>query len=277
MAQQYSTHFLNCDEIATNYFSNGFVVIKDIFSEEDIRDCEDQLIQICAAITGQKNDNLENSLCALFKKSTNSYLETLRLFSKSASVQSLFLKKQMMNVLALLSVKLPTQSTQPVSHSSSSKLLIEGDFVGIKAHQDWPSIQGSMDSVVVWIPFTKIDSKSYPIQILPGSHLQGLRQSTITKNASEIQLSDFEEKCLVDVICDPGDAVIFSTFTVHRTKQIINSDKFRFSVSTRFDNALEKSFIERDYPCAYKRIVEREIQKPLSQSQIKQFFKDLQK
>jgi ectoine hydroxylase-related dioxygenase (phytanoyl-CoA dioxygenase family) len=166
----------------------------------------------------------------------------------------------------------PTQPTQPVTHVTCEDLLIEGEAAGIKAHQDWPSIQGSLDSLVVWIPFTEVNDLSYPIQILPRSHLDGLRESVIEKKGSIIKLTQEEEKNILDVVCSPGDALIFSTFTVHRTKTNIKNSKFRFSASTRFDNAIEKTFIDRNYPCAYKRSIEREISNPLSQETIKNFF-----
>ena len=262
-------------DILASYLQDGFVIVKDVFCKKDVEDCKKDLIEIClaASFCDEEKISVEEALKKVFLSSKERYLQVLRTFAKSATLQKLFLSNDLMEIIKTIGIHVPTMPTQPVTHVCSIDLLIEGNEVGIDSHQDWPSIQGSLDSVVVWTPFTIIDEKSYPIQVLPKSHLSGVREAKIKKNGSMIELSEEEENSVIDVLCSPGDAVIFSTFVVHKTKNCKkNDEKFRFATSTRFDNALEKSFVERNFPCAYKRTVERNLESIPSKEQINLIF-----
>lgn len=277
MDERYTINFLDKSKLKSIYRNNGFVVVKNAFSKDEINNCTNELIEICKKINNDNdNTDLETSLKKIFKKNSDLYIQTMRTFSKSMTLQSLFVKDEIKQILSALEISIPIQSTQPVTHITSKELLLDKKKIGIEAHQDWPSIQGSLDSLIVWVPFTKIDQDHYPIQILPCSHLKGLRRSTIKEDGSIIALTKKENNNILDVVCEQGDVVIFSTFTIHRTKFYDDekNGKFRFSVSSRFDNAIEETFINRKFPCAYKRTVERKISKPIPQSIIKKFFKD---
>ena len=62
---------------------------------------------------------------------------------------------------------------------------------------------------------------------------------------------------------DKFDVIFMSMFTVHRSSTNGTEGKYRLAVSTRFDNADEKIYVERCYPSAYERTVHR-----------KQYFSD---
>ena len=59
-------------------------------------------------------------------------------------------------------------------------------------------------------------------------------------------------------ICEVGDVIFMSNFTVHRSSKK-GDNRLRMACSTRYDNANEEAFIERCYPSAYIRSVERKI------------------
>lgn len=255
------------EQIIQEYKKNGFVVAKDIIDKDLIDSCKFTLCKM----SGQKpSDDIENSLNKLFFSSQERYLQTLRTFSKSLSLQNLFMSYRLKQLIRMLGIEIATMPTQPITHATSKSLVINDGSLGVSAHQDWPSIQGSLDSLVVWVPFVNVNDDNYPLQILPKSHLDGLRHAEIQNNISQIDLSNKEIESLVDVSCEPGDAVIFSTFTVHRTKQL--GSGFRFAASIRFDNALEDSFISRNFPCAYKRSVDRNLSYSPEKNEINRFF-----
>jgi hypothetical protein len=249
-----------------SYSKNGFYIAKNVLPEQAIDDCARQLCRL----TNSSSKNLEESLRKLFEVSPTLYVETLKTFAKSQALIKLFLDDRLLSLLDKLGIKFPTIPTQPVTHATCKELVLESKSLGFETHQDWPSIQGSLDSLVVWIPFNEVHEDNHPIQVLPGSHLAGLRDSIIKENISYIELSDEENSSMEDVICEPGDAVIFSTFTIHRTKLV--GKGFRFSASLRFDNALEKTFIDRNFPCAYKRYVERSLSYIPKNDDIKKIF-----
>lgn len=272
MEERISAHYLNKKDISCLYRTNGFVIVKKALPVENLNICKDKLIEICSSITKKVDTSLEDNLKRLFNHSETTYLQTLRTFSKSSFIQSLFLSKELSEIIENIGIKIPIQSTQPVTHVSSKDLLIKDESIGIDSHQDWSSIQGSLDSLVVWVPFTEVTSQDYPVQFLPKSHLHGLRESKVTDKGNIISLSEEEKNNMIDGICSVGDAVIFSTFTIHRTKPQ-KTKSFRFAASTRFDNALESSFISRDFPCSYKRIVDRNISYIPDKNEIQKVFK----
>jgi ectoine hydroxylase-related dioxygenase (phytanoyl-CoA dioxygenase family) len=237
---------------------NGVIVIRGLIDPQDIIACNATLKYGMDKISGQDTIGLIESLTLAFQKSSEQYRAYLRTFAKSVKVQSLFLNKKILGVIEDLGVVEPSTPTTPVTHIVSEKLSEAGiEKVATTSHQDWPSIQGSIDSLIVWIPLTNVNENSYPVQIIPGSHAEGLRECTAKSNVSQITLSNDEEMRYIDVVCNPGDVIIFSTFLIHRTK--LTGDSARIAVSNRFDNMFEKSFIERSFPCAYVRIVDRNL------------------
>jgi len=237
---------------------NGVIIVRSLLDPQDIIACNATLKYGMDKISGQDTPSLIESLTSAFQKSSEQYRSYLRTFAKSVKVQSLFLAENILSVIKDLGVVEPSTPTTPVTHIVSEKLSDDGiEKVATTSHQDWPSIQGSIDSLIVWIPLTNVNENTHPIQIIPGSHAEGLRECTAKSNVSQIELSIDEEIKYVDVVCNPGDVVIFSTFLIHRTKLAGNSA--RIAVSNRFDNMFEKSFIERSFPCAYIRIIDRNL------------------
>ena len=124
-------------------------------------------------------------------------------------------------------------------------------YYGTSAHQDWASVQGSLDMATAWVALTDAKVGNYPLEVVPGSHLDGLKDGVANGSVLEIQAGGF-----IPVDCNAGDVVIFSGFMVHRTG---SGSGYRVAASQRYENAAEPSYIERGYPCAQKRVVEREL------------------
>ncbi|MBC3880286.1 phytanoyl-CoA dioxygenase family protein [Undibacterium sp. LX40W] len=140
----------------------------------------------------------------------------------------------------------------------SHELRIQDGYFGISAHQDFPSVQGSLDGVVVWLPLVKVDSSNFPLEVIPGSHMQGLIP-TISDEKAQWQLDPkhYREDQFVKLEAEPGDVVFMSLFTVHRSAIDGEKNRLRVALSTRFDNGDESSFVDRIYPSAYNRSVTR--------------------
>jgi hypothetical protein len=102
-----------------------------------------------------------------------------------------------------------------------------------------------------------IDATRFPIEVIPGSHQRGLWEGEIADNALEIR-KGFVEGDFVAVPAARGDVVMFTGFTVHRTS-LRGCHGLRIASSTRSENSAEPTFVARNYPCAYKRSVEREL------------------
>jgi len=59
------------------------------------------------------------------------------------------------------------------------------------------------------------------------------------------------EKSYVPIAVEPGDAIFFSSFLVHRTSEQ-DDGLVRIALSGRFNNAQEKTYVDHGYPTPYK-------------------------
>lgn len=140
----------------------------------------------------------------------------------------------------------------------AESLKIPGGYFGIVSHQDFPSVQGSLDGVVVWFPLMDVAADNFPMEVITGSHLRGiLPMIDHGPSTSEVDPASIADMDFVPLEMMAGDVVFMSVFTVHRSCMIGRPDAFRVAMSTRFDNADEATFVERCYPTAYTRSVER--------------------
>ncbi len=146
-----------------------------------------------------------------------------------------------------------------VVHIMAAELKIPDGYFGLVPHQDFPSVQGSLDGVVVWLPLVDVDRDNYPLEVIPGSHLLGLLPS-IENTDSTWEVADprCRDEDYVPAEVAVGDVIYMSAFTVHRSSNRGRMGRLRLAMSTRFDNASEPTFVERCYPSAYVRTVHRE-------------------
>jgi hypothetical protein len=200
-----------------------------------------------------------------FSDGIENYTSYLKILAKDIVFQMLFLAEE--QILYELGIKCPSICDQPVIHVMSPDLKIPNGYYGTAAHQDWPSVQGSLDMVTVWIALTDAGVGNFPLEVIPGSHLGGLREGKVNGSVLEIECDD---KDFVPIKCKAGDVVFMSGFLIHRTGA---GTGFRVAVSQRFDNAAEPTFIERGYPCAQRRVVDREIRWKPTPEQVRGVFK----
>jgi ectoine hydroxylase-related dioxygenase (phytanoyl-CoA dioxygenase family) len=139
----------------------------------------------------------------------------------------------------------------------AESLRIPGGYFGLSPHQDFPSVNGSLDGFVVWVPLVKVDHDNYPMELIPGSHQKGIYPSFENKQSiREVEPEYYSEADFIPVLCDIGDVVFMSNFTIHRSS-IKGLGNLRLACSTRYDNTDEPSFINKVYSSAYIRSVDR--------------------
>lgn len=210
----------------------------------------------------------ESELMAVYGGGVDRYVGFLSGHAKGIGIQEMFLNANVGRAIYDLGLNSPFLISQPVLHVMSPDLRIPNGYYGTAAHQDWSSTQGSLDCVTVWIALTDIGVGNFPLEVMPGSHKQGLRDGKLNGSVLEIECDD---KDFIPLECKAGDVVIMSGFLIHRTGK---GDGFRIAVSQRFDNADEPTFIERGYPCAQKRVVDREIHWKPTVAQVRNCYVD---
>jgi hypothetical protein len=103
------------------------------------------------------------------------------------------------------------------------------------AHQDWSTVQGTPETVTLWVPLVRCDPDIGPIATISGSHLRGEwpRDSSPGADVDEIDVPDSERWSSARLA--PGDAVVFRSLTVHRGLPN-NSEFIRLSVDFRIQD-----------------------------------------
>lgn len=196
-------------------------------------------------------------MLALFDADRDAYLASARATSRLSTVYRLVMHLAIDSILKGLGLVLPAITTGPIVHIMAEELRVPGGYFGLMPHQDWSTSQGSLDTVTVWIPLVNVDRGLYPLQVIGGSHTKGLWRGQHNGLYCEVEQSLCKDSDFVSVEVEPGDVVFMSGFTVHRSGPGLRKG-VRLACSVRYDNMSEPTYIERVYPCTYKRVLEQD-------------------
>lgn len=238
---------------------DGFVVVTDAIP----RDSLDRVSADIAGVFGRRaraigqnladptdRNGFSTVLGELFRHDRQSYIATARQSQHLASVHQLGLSPTIMNIVGGLGLTDPAISTRPVIHYMSKRLKIEGGYHQSPIHQDWRSVQGSLDGITIWLPLFDVGAEDYPLEVIPGSHRRGLLASVDDAFGHRVADGEVDAREFSPLILRRGDVVLFSGFLVHRTGSAGGND-VRIALSYRYNNAAEPSFIRRGYPSPY--------------------------
>ena len=194
--------------------------------------------------------SLSRLLIGLFEHDRASYIAAAKLTQHLASVHRLGVGDEILGALAALGLTLPALSTRPVIHYMADRLKIPGGYHKTPAHQDWRSVQGSVDGLTVWLPLFDVGPHDYALEIVRGSHRLGLLPSTDDAFGHRLVDGTVPDTAFERLPIARGDAAFFSGFLVHRTGEE-GGETVRIALSFRYNNAAESSFVARNYPDRY--------------------------
>jgi hypothetical protein len=264
----YDSHFTG-DGMSTlnpmvHFKKNGFYIARNLIDSKDVlavreglhKSFNDQLIHLGV---GPEKDIFTSMQC-LHDKDIGRYRKLVGGLWRKIEIYNLMHHRHILKLLAdkfgWLDIFVPGGQ---VIHIMADELKIPGGYFGHLPHQDFPSVQGSLDGVVVWLPLVDVDRDNYPLEVSPGSHMAGLLSSKKNSDATwEVVDDRCREETYIPIEVGVGDVVFMSLFTAHRSSLRGTTGRLRLAISTRFDNADEATFIERCYPTAYVRSVHRE-------------------
>jgi ectoine hydroxylase-related dioxygenase (phytanoyl-CoA dioxygenase family) len=243
-----------------HYLGEGYVVVKGAI-DAAILDAINQEIAELFAIqlrrlgltvdVGGSREAFKNNAVRLMRADVPVYISTARLTQSLPSVNRLLICDTIIELVRQLGVEMPIISTRASIHFMTGDLKIPNGYHRSPAHQDWRSMQGSLDSIVYWMPTTPVSARSNPIEFVPRSHLFGLLDTVEhiqTPTVSDPRISDDK---YIPIPVDPGDIIFFSSFMVHRTSED-DDGLVRIALSGRFNNAKEKTYVAHGYPTPYK-------------------------
>lgn len=247
------------------YQDNGYLVVEDIFDPQHLDETlahfnlsfAQQLERLNLPVAdGPLLDALHDNMARLLGASVPLYLATLRMCSKLHGVYRLMTEERLRQATADLGIATPLFQTTPVLHLMSRRLVIPGGYQGFDVHQDWTSVQGSLDTITTWIPFMDIDPQLFTMEVIPRSHLLGLLDGTQEQHVLRVDQRHYNDADFIPVCVGKGGVCLMSNFTIHRSSRE-GDERIRLSISGRYENASEPTFIEREYPFTQHKSMQR--------------------
>ena len=242
----------------TDFKKNGFAISKAFFQEEEVervrRDAKNvfltQLLRHGILKSDAPNEGeFEAGLFAYFKLHLQEFINCGKQIQHLVSLHRLSLDERIERVLREgLGLQVPNVSTRPVLYFNSRFLAKEEVYWRVFPHQDWRSMQGSLDSIVVWVPLADVDFSLGALEVVPGSHKLGLLTTEVVNSFGKVDR--FNDDDFISIEATQGDVLFFSSFLVHRSG-VNTTDSIRWSCHFRYNNLCEETFIERGYPHPY--------------------------
>lgn len=229
--------------------NEGYIVIKNFFSPsyiKNIRRKAQKIFQIQFDYFGYKG-SFDSNMIKLFNEQQEVFINCGKLIQTGLiELYQLAVNRKLITELKKVGIEHPNLCTRPVLFFNHPELAKEEIYYKTPPHQDWPSMLSSSDSVVVWIPLVDVDKNNGSIIIWPNSHSVGVLPFNI--NGGFAQVETIGEGLQLDL--QVGDIVIFSTFLVHSSGDIINNT-IRWSCHFRYTNMKDEDFIKRGFPNPY--------------------------
>lgn len=243
---------------AEEYRRDGFLLLKGFFREEEIDLVRNEAKEIFAlqmrrhGILGPGavgEEDFTRGMFELFERDLQAFTNCGKHAQHLVSLHRLSLDERITAALRELGVEFPCVSTRPVLYFNSQRLAKREVYWRLAPHQDWRSMQGSLDSIVVWVPLVDIDTSLGALEVIPGSHKWGLLDADIVDGYGNLREPvDAAQAAAVEV--EKGDALFFSSFLVHQSGRN-TTGAIRWSCHFRYNNLYEPTFIERGFPHPY--------------------------
>lgn len=241
----------------SEFKKNGFALLKDFFGRDEIQNVYGdakkvfvtQMLQLkLLGSDAPEEGEFETALFKLFTLDQGRFINCAKQAQHLLSLHRLSLDVRIENVLRQLGLSFPNISTRPVLFMNSPYLAEKEIYWRTFPHQDWRSMQGSLDAVVVWIPLVDIDGPLGALEIVAGSHKRGLLAPDLVDGFGKVD--QFKDEDFMPVAVNRGDALFFNAFLVHRSGTN-KTQSVRWACHFRYNNLAEETFVERGYPHPY--------------------------
>lgn len=241
-----------------SYRKSGYLLLKNFFDCDEVERVREEAKQIFASqmrrrgLLGARDVSeaeFNQGMFGLFDADLQAFTNCGKHAQHLISLHRLSLDQRIVGALRELGLEWPSISTRPVLYFNSSRLAKKEVYFRLSQHQDWRSMQGSLDSVVVWVPLVRIDRALGALEVVPGSHKQGLLEAEMKDGYGHIA-TPLDVAAFVPIEVEQGDALLFSTFLVHKSGTN-STDSIRWSCHFRYNNLREPTFIERGLPQPY--------------------------
>ena len=215
------------DELITN----GYVLYRNFFPKGLIEGLRKDIFKVF-------NLHTDKELIDLYAKDFERYYDLAKKCGKLLSLHQTASCELIFDALCKFGIGCPLVNTKPLV-SFSCKSLSDNDYRywKIPAHQDYESTWGTTNGLTCWVPLVDVDEELGPLEVIPGSHTNGLYE-----HISRYEIKDPVEGDFVSLPMNVGDALFMSYFLVHRSGLNVRDDKIRLSVHFRYDDVFGKKW-----------------------------------
>jgi hypothetical protein len=187
----------------------------------------------------------ERAMTRYFSEDPEGFINCGKTCQHLISLHRLTVCEEIVKQLIELGVKRPNICMRPVLYFNSRHLAKSEVYYKSPPHQDWRSMQGSLNAMVVWVLLADAPRELGALEIIPGSHIWRLQDSREDEWYRRIEGLRDQEYQSVEI--NAGDVLFFSAFLVHRSGDNV-TNSIRWSCHFLYNDLEEPSFVSRKYP-----------------------------
>ncbi|TQV71876.1 phytanoyl-CoA dioxygenase family protein [Denitrobaculum tricleocarpae] len=241
-------------DLRNRFDEQGFVILPKLLAPEQLAALRADVAAVFSARAdvsnhGRGRESLDETLQWLFENDFEGYLGAAKLCNHLISLHRLGTSDELVESLKMLGLEFPAICARPLMWFHSRRLAKTERYHRLPAHQEWSNMQGSLDGAVAWLPLVEVSPEMGRLQVIPGSHRDGLLPFAPDDEADyplALSRDAVREEDFVEVEVPLGSVLFFSSFLVHRSGTN-TTDRTRLTVNFRYNNALESSFVERSF------------------------------
>ena len=238
------------------YKENGYVVIESELSDKLKQFKSDwiKVFDLVSTINDGPKIICDSDVISLYSTHKDLWVAGYDQARQLTKLYSLVDDKSMSQICAVAGIKFPaytcpigTRMDHPHGEGSTPA----------QAHQDYPTHQGSSNSISVWIPLHDVNATNGTIELVPGSHLGGYIPEDPSSGINEFvkpgclkKLDSYDLSKVSGFIpmnMKLGQILVFSQFTLHQSGLNSTKDMIRFSIQFRLNDLANKKYGKRKY------------------------------
>ena len=241
-------------QLKTKLDNDGYVIIKKFFSEDYIDNVRKKSEDVFKIQFDKYNYNgdFKDNMIKLFTEHEDVFINCGKIIQTGLiELYRIPVDESIINLIKSIGLDFPNLCTRPVLFFNHPKLAKEEYYYKTPPHQDWPSMESSSDSVVLWVPLVDVNEDNGSLLIWEKTHKLGVLPH---QSVGGFACVEVDGECIQPTL-EKGDIIIFSTFLVH-SSGTINNDTIRWSCHFRFTNLNDGDYINRGFtnPYIYKPI-----------------------
>lgn len=230
------------DDCKDFYDRNGYVILSDLFSSDEIAAIYEDVLSLFRIRFG--GTTLNETMTVPYTTQKETWKACARQMQNSLTQLHAGTKPEITALLKKLGLKQPSAWVMPE---------VRADMPMDKRymqpwHQDWRSGQGSLNSVTIWTPLRDVKKENGAIELIPGSHLDGYRDVEVVHDPLRYILKNPVPRDAPTVAAElkRGECILFSQMLLHASGEN-TSDQPRLTCQFRFVDRTDKHFIGNNY------------------------------